>query len=66
MDNRDAGVIHNFAVYDSNRLTNKIFAGELHTGPGFFDYNFTSPAAGNYFFRCDVHPDTMTGTFTAR
>jgi hypothetical protein len=28
------------------------------------DTVFTTPAAGNYFFRCDVHPTSMTGTFT--
>jgi hypothetical protein len=27
------------------------------------DTVFDVPAAGNYFFRCDVHPQTMTGTF---
>ena len=25
-------------------------------------YEFTSPAPGTYFFRCDPHPDDMTGT----
>jgi plastocyanin len=24
---------------------------------------FAKPAAGTYFFRCDVHPTIMTGNF---
>jgi len=65
-DNRDPGVIHNFSLYDNNRLTTKIFVGELTTGPSVTNYTFTAPAPGSYFYRCDVHPDTATGTFTAR
>ena len=64
--NEDAGVLHNVAIYTNNRATTKIFAGELTTGPSTTTYTFTSPAAGTYFFRCDSHPDQMTGTFNAR
>jgi plastocyanin len=66
MNNQDAGVLHNFAVYTNSQATTKVFMGELNTGPDTKDYSFTTPAAGAYFFRCDVHPDTMTGTFTVR
>jgi len=66
LNNQDAGVLHNFSVYRTNQATNQLFVGELHTGPGTKDYTFTSPAPGSYFFRCDVHPDTMTGTFNSR
>ncbi|HLF76766.1 MAG TPA: hypothetical protein VJB57_04680 [Dehalococcoidia bacterium] len=65
-DNTDVGTLHNFALYTNNRATTKIFGGELTTGPNVTVYRFTAPAAGSYFFRCDVHPDTMTGTFTSR
>jgi plastocyanin len=64
--NDDAGVLHNFAIYTNNRATTRIFVGELTTGPNTTTYTFTSPAAGTYFFRCDSHPDQMTGTFNAR
>jgi plastocyanin/heme-degrading monooxygenase HmoA len=28
--------------------------------------SFTTPAAGNYYFQCDLHPDQMSGTFTVK
>ncbi len=65
-DNADAGVLHNFALYNNSTASQKIFGGELVTGPAVTNYKFTAPAAGGYFFRCDVHPDTMTGSFTVR
>jgi hypothetical protein len=64
MDNRDAGVLHNFSLYVDNTAAQVIFEGELSTGPAMVDYTFDAPAPGTYFFRCDVHPDTMTGSFT--
>ena len=30
------------------------------------DYAFMAPPAGTYFFRCDIHSDTMTGTLVAK
>lgn len=65
-DNADAGVLHNFALYNNQTTSQRIFVGELTTGPNVTTYRFTAPGAGTYFFRCDVHPDTMTGSFTAR
>jgi plastocyanin len=62
--NNDANVPHNFALYTDNKATNKIFAGDLITGIKTVTYTFTAPSKkGSYFFRCDVHPETMTGTF---
>jgi plastocyanin len=65
-ENKDAGVLHNFSIYNNNRATTKIFVGELTTGPNTTTYTFTTPAAGTYFFRCDSHPDQMTGTFNVK
>lgn len=63
-DNRDAGVPHNVAIYTNPSAQSAIFVGELTTGPSVDDYVFDAPETpGNYFFRCDVHPDTMTGAF---
>jgi plastocyanin len=62
--NEDAGVPHNFALYTNSAATTKIFMGDFVTGVRTVTYTFTAPASpGNYFFRCDVHPETMTGMF---
>ena len=63
-DNKDSGMPHNFAVYESRAATNVIFRGETITGPKTINYQFTTPTTpGTYFFRCDVHPTAMTGSF---
>jgi plastocyanin len=62
--NDDSGIPHNFAVYDSPAASTVIFRGQIITGVSSITYNFTAPSTpGNYFFRCDVHPTIMTGTF---
>ena len=62
--NNDAGIPHNFALYTDKTAATKIFAGDLVTGVKTVPYTFTVPSVpGNYFFRCDVHPELMTGTF---
>jgi plastocyanin len=63
-DNKEA-VPHNVAIYTTPAATEVIFKGEVITGPKTITYNFTAPTTpGAYFFRCDVHPAVMTGTFT--
>jgi plastocyanin len=68
LDNKDAGVDHNIAFYPSSTsVTAPLAPGSIGTtfaGPAVDDTVFAVPAAGSYFFRCDVHPTTMTGTFT--
>jgi plastocyanin len=67
LDNKDAGVEHNIAFYKSANETQAVSPGSVgirFLGPGTGDTAFDVPAAGKYFFRCDVHPQTMTGTFT--
>jgi cytochrome c oxidase subunit 2 len=61
--NDDAGIDHNFAVYDSPNLGTKFF----QTGrfPGVATRSFTIKALppGKYYFQCDVHGPAMSGTF---
>ncbi len=65
--NRDSGVPHNFSLYQSSSAQEVIFKGEIITGVSDTTYNFTSPdKPGTYFFRCDVHPRTMTGDFVVQ
>jgi plastocyanin len=54
---------HNFSLYASAAATQALFQGEAITGPDTIVYKFTAPAIpGDYFFRSDSSPDTMTGT----
>ena len=64
-NNQDSGVLHNFSLYaDSSAPPPALFQGGFITGPSTVTYKFTAPSkAGTYFFRCDIHPTTMTGTF---
>ncbi len=66
-DNTDG--THNFAVYNSrdeaeDPAIEPIGQTEIETAP-FVDTVTLNLAAGEYFFRCDVHPDIMTGTLIA-
>ncbi len=63
--NNDAGVAHNFALYTDSSAQTKLFVGDFITGVKTTTYTFDAPSTpGNYFFRCDVHPTLMFGTFT--
>jgi len=67
LDNQDSGVLHNIAFYTNRSGSTKIYIGELTAGPGKLVEKFKAPSsAGNYFFRCDAHPDQMTGTFVVK
>lgn len=58
------GVSHNFALYTDERALEGIFSSELVSARSSAEFRFTAPSRpGEYFFRCNVHPDTMTGTF---
>jgi len=55
-------VPHNVAIYaDANYSGIALFQGAPVIGPTSTVYRFTAPAAGTYYFRCDIHPSTMTG-----
>lgn len=61
--NNQDSVPHNFALYTDSSAATLIFRGQVITNDTIV-YTFTAPSTpGNYFFRCDVHPASMTGTF---
>jgi plastocyanin len=66
--NDDAGVPHNIVIFSADPSTDPnaktLFTGDPVTGPGSTDYTFKAPPAGQYFFHCEFHPDTMKGTVT--
>ena len=65
-ENREP-IPHNVSFYTNRSATSAIYKSELVTGPTTVTERFTSPSSpGSYFFRCDAHPDTMTGTFTVQ
>jgi len=63
-DNKDAGIPHNVSIWSDQGYTKSVFTGEQTTGPTSTDYKVRALSAGTYYFRCDVHPTTMTGTIT--
>lgn len=65
LDNQDAGILHNVAIYRDSTVTAVIQRGALFDGPTTRDYRFDAFEAGSYYFRCDLHP-SMNGTFIAQ
>jgi plastocyanin len=65
--NKDSGISHYFAVYDSSAMKTTIFRGAIVTGPTDTTYTFTAPTTpGTYYFQCDVHPTIMNGNFVVQ
>ncbi len=61
-----SSVQHNIAVYDSPKAAKTIYKGKVIPGGSDIDYTFKTPKPGTYFFRCDIHPTSMTGTFVVK
>jgi nitrite reductase (NO-forming) len=62
-DNTDAGIPHNVSIYTEESAADPLFVGEVFSGPDVVTYEVPALDEGTYFFRCDVHATTMTGTF---
>jgi hypothetical protein len=65
-DNGDTAP-HNFAIY-TDQSANKLLGGapsatDIVAPAASTTYQIDGLPTGTYFFRCDVHPTTMTGTF---
>lgn len=55
--NNTEATSHNLAIYKGADAAEAIFKGDIFGGPGTRDYSFDAPGPGEYFFRCDVHPN---------
>jgi plastocyanin len=55
---------HNFSIYPDDSASESLFEGDIIEAGASTTYE-PDPITetGNLFFRCDLHPDTMTGTF---
>ena len=64
--NEDAGVGHNMWILDGpDDTAEPLFQGADVSGPGEADYRIPPIPPGEYFFFCQLHPDTaMEGTVT--
>ena len=62
-ESMDPAVPHNVSIYTDASAATALFTGDLVTGPDTVTYKVDALDPGTYFFRCDVHPTTMTGTF---
>lgn len=64
-ENKQAGVPHNVAIYESAAQETELFLGQIFDGPDTRIYEVGPLAAGEYFYVCSVHPP-MIGTLYVR
>lgn len=64
--NDDSGVPHNIAIYSDSSAGKVLFKGQIVTGSRTTVYHVPALPAGTYYFRCDVHPTAMHGTFVVK
>lgn len=65
-DNQDAGVPHNWVLQNPDGSKVDIGDTTFFNGVAQKTYNVPALAAGTYSFMCEVHPQTMKGTLTAK
>ncbi|HEX2049821.1 MAG TPA: cupredoxin domain-containing protein [Actinomycetota bacterium] len=53
---------HNLSIYEDDSADEALFEGDVVEGGQTGQYDIPSIPAGEYFFRCDLHPDSMVGT----
>jgi len=54
--NRDSAP-HNVSIYRDATATDRLFGGDVVSGPASRVYSIPALPAGTWYFRCDVHPD---------
>jgi plastocyanin len=68
-DNLDVGTQHDVSIYPSSTETTQdkaiVYSGGSPNSGGTSTYPVPALDPGDYYFHCDFHPLTMTGTFVA-
>lgn len=65
LDNQDK-IPHNFSVFTTKGGT-ALYTGDYINGGDKKSMTFTAPAKpGNYYFECEIHPETMNGAFVVQ
>ena len=68
-DNEETGIQHNVVIYREDPAEDSaqtpLLDGQLISGPASVTYAVPPVPEGSYFFLCEVHPTTMTGTIRA-
>jgi len=60
------GLAHSFALYRDEEYTDLIVETAQEGGPTTIELPVEALEAGEYYFRCEVHPQQMEGTLTAQ
>lgn len=60
----DDSVEHNLSIYEDDSANKELFTGQNIGAGASTTYNIPPLDKGDYFFRCDLHPSSMTGTVT--
>jgi cytochrome c oxidase subunit 2 len=66
VDNKDAGIDHTFAVFDSSKRKVRYFLSPPVTGPSTATFHLKPLKPGRYYFECTIHGPSMSGTFIVK
>jgi cytochrome c oxidase subunit 2 len=64
--NLDAGIDHNFAIYDNPSRGQEFFQTGRFPGVATNTYQVQTPPPGKYYFECTVHGPAMSGVFIVK
>jgi cytochrome c oxidase subunit II len=63
IQNQDAGIDHNFAIYDSPSRTKQLFVTPKFAGVATQTFDIPDLNPGKYYFQCNIHGPAMSGVF---
>jgi hypothetical protein len=66
VSNLDAGIEHNFALYDGAKRKRTYFQSPRFVGVAERTFQLRPLPKGRYYFQCDVHGPAMSGTLLVK